>query len=161
MSPKSEQNPTDEWKQPAKPVSLAGYLEALSRPVFLTGMSWRVVEAKWDGIRDAFEQFDPERVAGMTQDDVERLVTDTRVIRNRKKIEATIDNAARMIELDKEHGGFERYLESLGGFDETVVQLRRDFRFLGESGAYIFLWGAGREVPSHEEWSKQHTRRAG
>ena len=83
-----------EWK-PTRPASLAGYLEAFSRPVFSTGMSWKVINAKWDGIREAFDDFDPERVAAMTTDDVERLVGDTRVIRNRKKIEATIHNAAR------------------------------------------------------------------
>jgi DNA-3-methyladenine glycosylase I len=151
-------DPNSVWK-PAKPASLAGYLEALSRPVFSTGMSWRVIEAKWDGIREAFEGFDPERVAALTPGDVDRLVGDTRIIRNRKKVEATVDNAARMIELAREHGGFDRYLGSLGSFEETVTALRRDFRFLGESGAYIFLWSIARPVPSHEDWMKAHGRR--
>ena len=146
------------WKA-TKPASLAGYLEALSRPIFSTGMSWKVIEAKWDGIREAFDEFDPERVAALTPDDVDRLVGDTRVIRNRKKIEATIHNAATMIELDREHGGFERYLGSLGSYDETVAGLRREFRFLGESGAYIFLWSVAQPVPSHEEWAKTHGKR--
>jgi DNA-3-methyladenine glycosylase I len=145
---------------PEKPATLAGYLEAMSRPVFLTGMSWRVVQAKWEGIRDAFEEFDPQRVAAMGDDDVERLVGDARIIRNRKKIEAIIDNAARMIALDEEHGSFGDYLDSLGPYDRTVAALRRDFRFLGESGAFIFLWSVGADVPSHEEWSKAHQRRA-
>jgi DNA-3-methyladenine glycosylase I len=145
------------WK-PAKPTSLAGYLEALSRPVFSTGMSWRVIEAKWEGIRDAFAGFDPERVAAMTDADVDRLVEDPRVIRNRKKIEATIINAERLLELDRDHGGFERYLGSLGTFDETVAALRREFRFLGEMGAYLFLWTVKQPVPSHEEWARTHGR---
>ena len=143
---------------PQKPRFLAGYLEAMCRPVFSTGMSWRVVDAKWDGIREAFEAFDPERVAAMTDADVERLVLDTRVIRNRKKIEATIDNAQALLDLDREHGGFEKYLSSWGSFDETVAALRRDFRFLGPSGAYFFLWGVAQPVPSHEEWSEAHGR---
>ena len=151
-------DPNHEWKA-TKPSSLAGYLEALSRPIFSTGMSWKVVEAKWDGIREAFDEFDPERVAALTPDDVDRLVGDTRIIRNRKKIEAMIDNASRMIELDREHGGFERYLGSLGSYDETVAGLRREFRFLGESGAYIFLWSVAQPVPSHEEWAKTHGKR--
>ena len=123
-------------------------------------MSWRAVEAKWDGIREAFHGFDPERVAAMSQDDVERLVGDTCVIRNRKKIEATITNSERMLELDREHGGFQRYLDSLAGFDKTVAALRGEFRFIGESGAYIFLWLAGQPVPSHEEWSRTRERRS-
>jgi DNA-3-methyladenine glycosylase I len=145
------------WK-PEKPASLAGYLEALSRPVFSTGMSWRVIEAKWDGIRDAFAGFDPERVAAMTDADVDRLVEDPRIIRNRKKIEATIVNAERMLELDREHGGFGSWLGSLGSFDETVAALRGEFRFLGEMGAYLFLWTVEQPVPSHEEWAKTHGR---
>ncbi len=141
--------------EPARPTSLAGYLEALSRPVFSTGMSWRVIEAKWGGIRDAFYGFDVVRVADMTPDDVDRLTEDPRVIRNRKKIEATISNAERMIELDKEHGGFDNYLGSLGSFPETVAALRRQFRFLGDMGAYLFLWTIAWPVPSHEEWREQ------
>ena len=146
-------------RKATKPESLAGYLEALSRPVFSTGMSWKVVNAKWDGIREAFLDFDPERVAAMTQDDVERLVGDARIIRNRKKIEATIDNAATMIELDREHGGFDRFLASLGSYDDSVAGLRREFRFVGESGAYIFLWSVGRPVPAREDWMKAHGKR--
>jgi 3-methyladenine DNA glycosylase Tag len=144
-------SPPPTWK-PTKPASLAGYLEALSRPIFSTGMSWRVIEAKWDGIREAFSGFDPEKVAGFTQADVDRLAEDRRVIRNRRKIEAIIGNAERMLELDREHGGFGRYLGSLGSTDETAAALRREFRFLGESGAYIFLWSVDEPVPPHEEW---------
>ncbi len=144
-------SPAPGWK-PKKPDALSGYLEAISRPIFSTGMSWRVVEAKWDGIRQAFAGFDPDKVAALTPADVDRLVEDSRVIRNRKKIEAIIGNARRMIELDREHGGFRRYLESRGSIDATVAALRREFRFLGESGAYIFLWSVDEPVPSHEEW---------
>ncbi len=141
---------------PAKPSSLAGYLEALSRPVFSTGMSWQVVEAKWSDIRAAFHDFDPPKVAAMTPADVERLVDDPRVIRNRKKIEATIQNSERLIELDREHGGFARYLDSLGSFEATVAGLRGEFRFLGDNGAYLFLWTVDRPVPPHQEWFQAH-----
>ncbi len=95
----------------------------------------------------------------MTPDDVERLATDPRMIRNRKKIEATIQNAETMLELDRQHGGFDRYLASRGSFEETVADLRRNFRFLGESGAYYFLWGVAEPVPAHEEWRATHERR--
>ena len=152
-------SPAPGWK-PKKPDALSGYLEAISRPIFSTGMSWRVVEAKWDGIRQAFAGFDPDKVAALTPADVDRLVEDSRVIRNRRKIEAIIGNARRMIELDREHGGFRRYLESRGSIDATVAALRREFRFLGESGAYIFLWSVDEPVPSHEEWMVAHGKHA-
>ena len=145
---------------PARPTSLAGYLEALSRPVFSTGMSWRVVEAKWTDIGAAFSGFDPAQVAAMTPGDVDRLVDDPRVIRNRKKLEATIQNAERLLELDGEPGGFAAWLDSQGSFEETVAALRREFRFLGDNGAYLFLWTVDRPVPPHQEWFQAHRRPA-
>ena len=150
-------SPTHEATRPS---SLAGYLETMSRIVFASGMSWRVVEAKWDGIRAGFRDFDPERVATMSPADVERLAADPAVIRNRKKIEATVHNAAVMLELDGRQGGFAGYLASQGGFEKTAAELRRDFRFLGESGAYYFLWAVAEPVPAYEEWRAGRGRAA-
>jgi hypothetical protein len=144
-----------------RPKDLAGYLDALSHPVFTAGMSWRVVENKWDGIREAFDGFDPRTVAAYGPDDVERLMADPRVIRNRSKIEATIDNAQAILELDSEHGGFGRYLKSHDGFEDTVADLKRQFRFIGDGGAYFFLHMVDEPVPSHEEWSASHERASG
>jgi 3-methyladenine DNA glycosylase Tag len=113
--------------RPRRPKDLAGYLEALSRPVFQAGMSWRVIDAKWEGIREAFAGFDPRVVDTR---DVERLLADPRVVRSKAKIEATIDNAQAILELDEEHRGFARYLRSLGPFDDAVADLKRQFRFI-------------------------------
>jgi hypothetical protein len=135
-----------------RPKDLAGYLEALSRPVFQAGISWRVIDAKWDGIREAFADFDPATVADFDQADVERLLADPKVVRSKAKIEATIDNAQALIDLDAEHGGFARYLRSHGTFEETVADLKRRFRFIGDSGAYHFLHAVNQPVPPHEEW---------
>ena len=135
-----------------KPDDLAGYLEALSRPVFQAGMSWRVVDSKWDGIRDAFAGFAPEVVAGYGPDDTGRLLADPRVIRSKAKIEAIIDNAQALLELDAEYDGFHRYLRSHAGFGQTVADLKRQFRFIGDSGAYHFLWSVGEPTPPYEEW---------
>jgi DNA-3-methyladenine glycosylase I len=135
-----------------KPKNLAGYLEALSRPVFQAGMSWRVIDAKWYGIRDAFADFDPATVADFGPQEIQRLLGDTRVVRSKAKIEATIDNAQAVLELDAEFSGFDRYLRSHGSFEETVDDLKRQFRFIGDSGAYHFLYVVNRPVPPHEEW---------
>jgi DNA-3-methyladenine glycosylase I len=140
---------------PAKrrPKNLAGYLEALSRPVFQAGISWRVIDAKWDGIREAFKHFDPPAVAAFGANDVERLLADPAVIRSRPKIEATIDNAQTLIELDAEYGGFRKYLRSHEDFDATVRDLKRNFRYIGDTGAYHFLYAVDEPVPPHDEWS--------
>ena len=134
------------------PAGPADYLEVLTRAVFQSGMSGRVIEAKWDGFRAAFEGFDPERVAAMGPDDVDRLAADERIVRNRRKIEATIENAATLAELNARPGGFGAWLGSLGGFDEQVAELRRRFRFVGDFGAYYFLHVVGQPTPSHEEF---------
>ncbi len=106
--------------------------------------------------REAFEGFDVEKVADLEPPDVDRLAGDTRIVRNRKKIDATVHNARTMLDLEAEHGSFKRYLRSHGGFDQTVADLRRSFRFLGETGAYYFLYVVGEPVPSHEEWLASH-----
>jgi DNA-3-methyladenine glycosylase I len=134
------------------PKSLADYFEVMTKAVFQSGMSWSVIEGKWDGFREAFQEFDPSAVARFTPDDVDRLLQDTRVVRNRRKVEATVDNALEMEALDREHDGFRKYLRSHGSFDETVADLKRHFRFLGDTGAYYFLHVVGEKVPSHEEW---------
>jgi 3-methyladenine DNA glycosylase Tag len=135
---------------------LADYLDVLSRAVFQSGISWRVVEAKWEGTRAAFKDFDPKKVANLTPKQIETLAADTRLIRNRKKIEATAENAETMIELDREHGGFRKYLRSFKEYDELQKDLVKRFKFLGETGAYYFLHVVGEKVPDHDMWMKRY-----
>jgi DNA-3-methyladenine glycosylase I len=141
-----------------EPKTLADYFEVLTKAVFQSGISWRVVEAKWDGLREALENLDPERVAALGLPDVDRLMEDARLIRNRRKLEATVDNATEMLALAEEFGDFKRYLRSHGGFEETAADLKRRFRFLGDLGAYYFLHVVGEEVPPHEEWRARRER---
>ena len=135
-----------------EPKGLADYLDALSKPVFQSGISWRVVEAKWPSTRETFRGFDPEAVANMTPTEMDALAADTRVIRNRRKLEAVVKNARRILELEERHGGFQRYLISHGGFEETVADLRKQFSFIGDMGAFHFLYVVGEDVPSYEDW---------
>jgi len=139
-----------------EPTGLADYLDVITRAVFQSGMSWRVVEAKWGGFREAFAEFDPAAVAAFGDDDIERLAADTRIIRNRRKIEATVTNAQALLSLDDKPGGFVGWLRSQGDFDATVAALRGEFRFLGDMGAYYFLYVVGEKVPTHDEWMKAH-----
>jgi Methyladenine glycosylase len=139
-----------------EPTGLADYFEVMTKAVFQSGMSWQVVEAKWDGFREAFAAFDPATVAAFSGDDVDRLSEDTRIIRNRRKIEATITNAETMLALDGEPGGFTGWMRSHADFDATVAALRGEFRFLGDTGTYYFLYVVGERVPPHEEWMKAH-----
>jgi 3-methyladenine DNA glycosylase Tag len=137
-------------RQPTAPKDLSGYLDALARVMFQTGISWRVVDAKWPGIRAALHEFDVQRIAKLREADIDRLMGDTRVIRNRRKLEAIRENAREMLALDAEYKGFKRYLDSLGDFDATKKALHKQFAYVGDSGAWYFLWMVGRKVPAHE-----------
>jgi len=141
-----------------KPKTLGDYLEVLSKAVFQTGISWQVVDRKWPGIRDAFHGFDARAVAGMTERDLEALAADPRVIRNRRKLVAIVENARQMLDLEEQHGSFGRYLRSHGRFEATAADLKRRFRFLGEMGAFYFLYVVGEEVPSYEDWCASRGR---
>ena len=74
------------------------------------GLSWITILRKRENYRKAFAGFDVHQVAEFTEKDVERLMQDTGIIRNRKKIEATITNAIHFIEIQKEFGSFCHYL---------------------------------------------------
>src|SRR5918992_1806285 len=110
QKPKAGRSRRTEGPPKIRPKSLADYFEVLTRAVFQSRMSWQVIEAKWDGFREAFAGFDPKKVARFTAKDVNRLTGDTRIIRNRRKIEATVANARTLVDLDKEYGGFKRFL---------------------------------------------------
>ena len=88
----------------------------------------------------------------MTPTEIDLLTQDTRVIRNRRKLESVVSNAGRLLELDSEFSGFQRYLRSHGDFPTLVKDLRKQFKFLGEMGCYYYLYVVGEEVPPHEEW---------
>ena len=72
--------------QRIKPKSLGDYLEVMTKVVFQTGISWKVVENKWPDIRAAFGDFDAAHVAGLNEEDIDRPAKDPRVIRNYRKI---------------------------------------------------------------------------
>ncbi len=124
----------------------------MSKSVFQSGMSWKVVENKWPGTKEAFYDFDVHKVANLIEPDIDQLTQDTRVIRNRRKLEAIVNNAQSMLRLDKEFGTFQNYLRSQDTFDATLKRMRKDFKFMGPTGVYVFLYIVGEEVPTHEEF---------
>ena len=80
------------------------WLAAFSRMVFQTGMSWKVVDAKWPGFEAAFHGFDPGRNAMLSDDDLDTLVKDTRIIRHMPKIRSVPVNATMLLDFAKDHG---------------------------------------------------------
>src|ERR1700742_619663 len=76
------------------------------------GLSWITILRRREGYRNAFADFDVEKVAAFTDADVERLMQDASIIRNRGKITSAISNAKLFIEVQKEFGSFDKYLYS-------------------------------------------------
>lgn len=128
------------------------------------GLSWITILRKRDGYRSAFHNFNPQQVANMTTQDVDRLVLDPTIVRHRAKIEATISNAKAFLEIIKEHGSFSQYYWAFSGNKVIVNQVltmqdipaitplstqiakdmkKRGFRFFGPTTCYAFMQATG------------------
>jgi 3-methyladenine DNA glycosylase Tag len=135
--------------------SIDDYLEHVSKGVFQAGISWRVVDAKWPTIKQAFHRFKVERVARMTDREIDALAKDERVIRSRPKIAAVVHNAGVILELERE-GGFRKHLRSFDDYETLATDLKKRFKFVGDSGVYHFLWTVKHPVPDWRVWAKAH-----
>jgi 3-methyladenine DNA glycosylase Tag len=129
-----------------------GYFEQMTKAVFKAGFSWQVVNNKWPNFRQAFDGFDVERVAAYGPEDVDRLLSDAGIVRNGRKIEATIANAIQFQVVRREFGSFEAYLRSLDDlpYRERQKTLSRRFQNLGRTGTFVFLWCVNEQVPDWE-----------
>jgi len=105
-----------------------GLFEFLVLEGMQAGLSWATILRKRENFRKAFSGFDARRVAVYGAKDVQRLLEDPGIIRNRLKIEAAINNARRFLEVQKEFGSFDRYI---WGFVEGKP-IRNRFRTLSE-----------------------------
>jgi DNA-3-methyladenine glycosylase I len=130
-----------------------GYFEELTRSIFQAGFSWRVIRDKWPNFQRAFDGFEIATVAGYGLPDVERLLGDAGIVRNRLKIDATIHNARVMWDLIQAHGSFHAYLRTLDDLDYAGrrKELAARFKNLGPTGVFTFLWCVDEEVPPWEE----------
>jgi len=136
-----------------RPANDNGYLEELTKAIFQAGFSWRVIRDKWPNFQQAFDGFEIPTVAGYGEPDIERLVADAGIVRNRRKIEATIHNARVMWDLILKHGSFHAYLRSLDSLDYAGRrgELSRRFQNLGPTSVFTFLWSVEEEVPEWDE----------
>ena len=128
------------------------------------GLSWLTVLRKRENYRRLYDGFDPEKVAGYGEEKIQKLMSDSGIIRNRKKIEASINNAVRFLEIRDEFGSFSDYLWGFTGgvpvinaweelseipaSTELSVRVSRDlkkrgFRFMGPIIVYSHLQATG------------------
>ena len=131
---------------------LADYLDVMSRAIFQAGMSWALVESKWDEFRRVFAGFDPVRVAAFGEADAAWLAQEPGIVRSRKKIDGTIENARTLLAIDREFGGLKHYLHSFDSYEALSRDLRKRFKFLGELSVYYFLFRVKEPVPPFDRW---------
>lgn len=147
--PLMEKYHDEEWGFPVR--ANRKHFEQLTLEVFQAGLSWRTILHKREAFREAFLRFSPEKVARFTESDVARILKNPGVVRNRKKIEAAIENARRFLAIEKKHGSFNRYLASL---PDDLASLQRIFRetfvFMGPKIAEAYLESVGKIPEPHE-----------
>ncbi len=126
-----------------------GYFENMTRVIFQGGLNWRIIDGKWPHFRKAFSDFSIDAVAKYDETEVERLMNDAGIVRNRAKIIATITNARQFQTILRTHGSFQSYLDSLDKSDNyarAVKELTINFSRLGPSSARIFLYSVGENI---------------
>jgi DNA-3-methyladenine glycosylase I len=133
--------------------------EALTLGVFEVGLSWSIVFGKRDAFRTAFRGFDVAKVAAMTERDVDRLTEDASIIRNRGKIQATVDNARAMMSASPSLGALAKsYKITRKRAPRSVTDLPKStpeaeafarqlksqgYRFIGPTSVYAFMQNVG------------------
>ncbi len=133
--------------------------EALTLGVFEAGLSWSIVFGKRDAFRAAFHGFDVARVAAMTNRDIDRLVGDASIIRNRAKIRATVENARAMTSASPDLAALARSYQStrkraprsIADLPTSTPQAEafakqlksQGYRFVGPTSVYAFMQNVG------------------
>lgn len=117
------------------------------------GLSWETILKKEASFRKAYHNFDIRKVAAYKDKDVVRLLDDAGIIRNRLKINAAIENARTILDLQKEFGSFEKWLEHHHPKtkEEWVKLFKKTFRFTGGEIVNEFLMSTGYLPGAHEE----------
>ena len=143
---------------------------------FQAGLSWYTILAKRENFRAAFDYFDYQKIAQYSEEKVEELIQNTGIIRNRLKILATINNAQKFMEVQKEFGSFSKYIwgfvnhEPIINRPKTLKEVpatteisdalakdlkKRGFKFMGSTVVYAHMQATGM-VNDHVEdcWIK-------
>lgn len=139
------------------PETLSEHFELLSRAVFSAGLGPHVVANRWDSMTEIFHHWDPMQVAKLTQDDISRLLSNVNIIRNRRKIEAVIENAKRLTIPQPDGTIWTSYPQFLNrmveaqGYAGAAESLSEIFLGLGRTSAMFYLFAAGYRSQSNRK----------
>ena len=130
------------------------YLSLMALRIFRAGLKHEMVDKKWPAFEAAFHKFDPHRVAAMSDEAIENLMKDARLIRHLGKLKATHANAAAMLELAAEKKSFGAYLADWPGGDIVGLwdDLAKRFQHLGGGSGPQFLRMAGKDTFTLSDW---------
>jgi DNA-3-methyladenine glycosylase I len=146
--------PPEWWYRKTRPANDDVYFENMCRIIFQAGLNWSVIDKKWPTTKKAFANFSVDKVACFTQAEVERLLQDEGIVRNRGKVEAIIQNAKEFNDIKRQCGSFQAYLDGLdksGNYAKVIKELSTRFKWLGSPSASIFLYTVGEKI-KHEGW---------
>jgi 3-methyladenine DNA glycosylase Tag len=124
-------------------------LRICPRVIFQAGLNWQVIDKKWSTIKEAFQDFNIEEVACFTDTDVECLLRNSGIVRNRGKIKAIIRNAQTFQAIKTQYGSFQKYLDSQDKSDneaKVVKTMVNNFKWLGPPSASTFLYTVGEDI---------------
>ena len=160
--PKMIQYHDKEWGKPIH--SDRQHFEFLILEAAQAGLSWRTVLHKREGYKKAFARFDPKKVARFSKTKIEKLILNPEIIRNRLKIESTVNNAKAFLKVQKEFGSFNRYawsfvnhrpiINKCKGLKDIQATTResdafskdlkkRGFKFVGSTVIYAHMQAVG------------------
>jgi 3-methyladenine DNA glycosylase Tag len=124
------------------------YLSEMSRRIFRAGLKHSLVDAKWPAFEEVFHGFEPRRVRAMSDEALEALLGNTRLIRHWGKLKSVRDNAATMLDIATEHGSFGAWLAAWPGDDIVGLweALAKRFSQMGGNSGPSFLRMVGKDT---------------
>jgi DNA-3-methyladenine glycosylase I len=145
----NEENPRTGWfYRDELPPDDNAYFENMSRAVFQAGLSWQLIADKWPDFKVAFQDFNINKVSDFDEEDIEELLSNKRIIRNRAKIEAVLVNAIVFTKIQEDYGSFRDYLDTLDKSENyrfVIKEFKKKFSRMGPKSSAIFLWSIGED----------------
>lgn len=155
-------SPTDIFPFPVgkTPPNDRAYFEMMTWFVFGAGLNWKIMRSKWPAFTKAFRNYSLIPVSKFGESDIDRLLADTSIVRNGKKMVSTIENARTIRAIAKEHGGMTAWIRTYGAdVGPLIKDTKKQFRHIGDTTARLFLCCAG--AIEYQTWLPTEAQKKG
>jgi DNA-3-methyladenine glycosylase I len=126
--------------------------ERMTQQIFQAGLSWKIIWSKHKNFRNAFSKFSVQKVTNYDSNEIRRLLNDATIIRNKTKINATVENAKRILKLKREYGSFQKFLDTVPNeLSACQKAMREHFVFMGPEITRMFVMNIGKIEDTHEK----------